>query len=427
MEASPRARFRSSVADVVSAGVCAVLALAGVVMLPILERADPGSVVGVAKPGSPGWWVIAGVLLVQALALVPVREFPRAMLLVVAAAPVALVVLAPGPAFSLTSVAVLVAVFRASVVHPGRHLRWVLLAMVLLVAASQGLNDLRSGSPFSATGVTAAALQAVVVVGTPLLIAQMIAARREARAARDREMRALAREHAALIDAAVSRERTAMSRELHDIAAHHMSGIALMAAAMDRQIDADPEAAKLSARQVRVQSRDVLDDLRKIVGLLRDDSEGTRTVEGLAAVRELVEGRHASGMAVVLEVVTAAGASILGAGIGPLAQLVVYRMIQEALANAAMHAPGAHCVVRIDDGAPDRLTAVVSNDAFHGPDPGPGGGFGLLGIRERAELVGAELHYGTTDQGGWEVRLSVPRDDTAHQHPTSPTTSQENA
>ena len=74
------------------------------------------------------------------------------------------------------------------------------------------------------------------------------------------------------------------------------------------------------------------------------------------------------------------------------------------------HAPGAHCVVQVDDRALDVLIVQIVDDGSRAPDPGPGGGFGLVGMRERADLIGAELDYGPTDAGGWRVRLTVKRE-----------------
>jgi signal transduction histidine kinase len=189
-----------------------------------------------------------------------------------------------------------------------------------------------------------------------------------------------------------------------------MSGIALMAAALDRQIDADPATAQRSARQIREQSSAVLDDLRRLVGLLREDADATRPLETLDAVSALVETRRAAGSEI--DLVVPAGSTGPGAGLGPLAQLVAYRMVQESLANAAAHAQGARCAVEIGDPHDGRLTIAVRNGAPAGPDPGPGGGFGLVGMAERAQLVGGDLTYGVTPDGGWEVRLTLPVEDT---------------
>ena len=237
----------------------------------------------------------------------------------------------------------------------------------------------------------------------------LVRSRNDLREARHDEQQARAEQRDAQVEAAVSRERTAMARELHDIAAHHLSGIALMAAVVDRQIDTAPEEAHRGVQQVRAQSTAVLDDLRRLVGLLRDDSDGERSVQTLAAVPELVERAQAQGP-IELSVLTADG-RLLGAGIGPLSQLALYRTIQEALTNASTHAPGASRIVDIDDSDDSHVVVTVTNAAptVAGPHS-VARGFGLVGMCERAELVGADLRYGRTPAGGWQVRASVLRE-----------------
>ncbi|MDN5915695.1 MAG: histidine kinase, partial [Pseudonocardia sp.] len=354
---------------------------------------------------------VAAVLVLQALVVAWVGRFPTTALPGLAALPLVLVWAAPGVAFTVTAVAELAGVFLAVVARPPRRRLWTALAgTALLLVIGQLLNEIRGGGSDIAAAVTGALLQAVLVVGLPLLLGLVIAAQRDAHDARDQEVWALRRERDALRHAAVSQQRVAMSRELHDIAAHHMSGIALMAAAMDRQIDSDPATAKGSARQIREQSSAVLDDLRRLVGLLREEPDASRPVETVAALSALVETRRAAGAEIDLAV--PAGDTDRGAGVGPLAHLVAYRMVQESLANAAAHAPGARCTVEIGDPHEDRLTITVRNGVPTGPDPGPGGGFGLIGMAERAQLVGADLTYGATPDGGWEVVLTLPVDDT---------------
>lgn len=377
--------------------ICLLLAL------PAVTAAEPHP--GLPRLGDAGWWTVVAVLVVQAAAVAWVGRFPSTVLPGLTALPLVLVWLVPGGAFSATAVAELAAVFLAVVARPPR--RWLLLVVTaLLLATGQVLNQVRAGEGLG-TAVAGGLLQGLSVVGLPLLFGLVVAAQRDTREARHHEVQALRREQDALLAAAVSRERMAMSRELHDIAAHHMSGIALMAAAMDRQIDTDPATAKHSARQVREQSRAVLDDLRRLVGLLREDADATRPVESLDAVAALVENRRAAGAEI--DLVVPAGSP--EQGVGPLAQLVVYRMVQESLANAAVHAPDARCAVEIGEPRHGRLAVVVRNGPPTGPDPGPGGGFGLVGMAERAQLVGADLTYGATPGGGWEVRLTLPVED----------------
>ncbi len=308
----------------------------------------------------------------------------------------------------------------AALVSAGTAGNWIELnGLALSAVPSDALGDALP------QGVT----QAIGAVGLPLVVALVVRSRREVRAARDAEVAArtaeasaAVREQDARVDAAVSRERAAMARELHDIAAHHLSGIALMSAVIDRQIDTDPTAAHEGVRQVREQSTAVLEDLRRLVGLLRDDAPAERAVETVAGIVDLVErARYRSD--VRLEVLR--GAHEVAEGVGPLAQLAAYRTAQEALANAALHAPGAVVTVTLDDRAVDHLELTVENaapavsapsaDAPAGPgEPtpeGPGaGGNGLRGMRERADLVGARLQTGTTPDGGWVVTLRLGRE-----------------
>jgi signal transduction histidine kinase len=381
-----------------------------VLVLPHLMAADPASFGGVAPRGS---WLAAAAITAQAVALLRARQCPGVVLCVVAAVPLPVAAALDEATFSLTRVALLVAVFLAGVRVPVRRLRVALAIAAALVAAGEFVNDTLATRLNPVAAIGDSVLQTVSVVVVPLLVALVVAARRDVTAAHRRELRAVAGERDALLAAAVAGERAAMARELHDIAAHHLSGIALLAAAVDRQIDTDPAAARHSVQQVRAQSKAVLEDLRRLVGLLREDSGGRRGVETLAAVPELVADRKAAGLAVDLRVVPAGIGRPLGDDVGPLAQLVAYRMVQESLSNAATHAPGAACTVQIDDHDDAAVVVTVTNEPGH---PVPANhevdgatGFGLIGMRERADLVAGQLSYGPTGEGGWVVTLRIPR------------------
>ncbi|ROP74763.1 sensor histidine kinase [Curtobacterium sp. PhB115] len=385
-----------------------VVALGLLVGLPPLDAADPdsaGLVLRVPAPFTAAWTVLAIGLLAQSAALLAARRAPRTVLLVVAALPVVIAALAPQTAdlFGLTALPVVVAVVLAALRVPLARLWPSLVAAAVLVAAGSAVLVPR------ATSVGQGVLQAVGAVGLPLLVTLLVQSRREVRAARTAEVSAVGREQDALVDAAVSRERAAMARELHDIAAHHLSGIALMAAVIDRQIDSEPERAHEGARQVREQSTAVLDDLRRLVGLLRDDVPAERAVETIAGIVDLVErARFRSDVRLDVH----AGDHPLAEGIGPLAQLAAYRTVQEALANAVLHAPSAPCTVTVDDRDPTRVAIRVENAPATDPAPGssPSGGNGLRGMRERADLVGARLQAGPTPSGGWLVELALGRE-----------------
>ncbi|MCS7482544.1 histidine kinase [Umezawaea endophytica] len=382
--------------------------------LPTAAEADP-DLAPVPALGDAEWWTVAMVLLVQAVAVAWSGRAPGKVLPGLAVAALVLVRVSPGPAFTFTAVAVLVAVFLAVISRPARPLwRPLLVAGVVLAIGQFVTAGARDVSSVGLAGV-GAVLQALLVIGLPLLFGSGIAARRDAHEARRLELAALRREQDALLQAAVSRQRTALSRELHDIAAHHLSGIAMMAAAVVRQIDTDPATAKHSVAQIRQQNRAVLADLRRLVGLLREDADVARPVETLDAVSALVQSRRAAGSEISLVL---PGQHVEA---GPLAQLVAYRMVQESLANAAVHAPGAPCEVEVGVLRDGWFTVSVRNGVPKNPDPGPGSGFGLIGMAERAQLIGAHLDYGPTPDGGWEVRLRLPPGDTVSATDALPT------
>ena len=410
---SPR---RPRPADVAVAAGCWLVVLGLLLVSPTLAAADEASSVVVAIPGSLAWWSALGVLTGQAVALAWIRSSPRTALLVVAALPLLLSIAGSADIFSLTSVAVVIAVFLAALRSPWGRLRSSLIIATITLVLGGVVNASLDGRLGVGAALLAATVQAVGVVGGPLLVAGAIVGRRDALAAARRELAAVAREHDALVLAAVAQERTAMARELHDIAAHHLSGIALMAAAVDRQIDTDPETAKRSVRQIRAQSTAVLDDLRRLVGLMRDDAEAPRTVASLAAVPELVEQRRAGGQAVELRMLSAPDGRPVAEGIGTLGQLALFRITQESLTNAATHAAGAPVVVDVDDRLDQLLVLTVTNGPGR-PGPSSAGGFGLVGMQERADLLGATLAYGATPDGGWQVRVEVPRDQSGRAGP----------
>jgi len=344
------------------------------------------------------------------VALLFARRQPGIVLCVVAAAPPAVAAATDEATFSLTRLALLVAGFLTGLPLPLRPSRSALIVSAVLLAVGEYVNTIRATGLNWPAAAAESMLQTVATLGVPLLLGLLVAARRDAGVAHRRELDAVARERDALVAAAVAGERAAMARELHDIAAHHLSGIALMAAAVDRQIDSDPDAARRSVRQVRAQTRAVLDDLRGLVGLLRENSGDERGVETLATVAALVAERQAAGMVVEMRIQAADAARPLGAGVGPLAQLVAYRMVQEALTNAASHAPSAPCTVVLDDRAADAVVVSVTNGPADREKPSDNRGFGLIGMRERAGLVAAALTYGPTERGGWAVTLRIPRD-----------------
>lgn len=362
------------------------------------------------------WLVGLAAVTAQAAVLAAGRPSPTARLLLVAAvAPVAAVT-GLGAATGITSVAVVVAAYAVTVARPWPDPAWALAGATLLVAAGELARQVRQEG-VTPSSVLLALAQGLLVVALPVAVGVVVGARREATRARVDEARAAAREQTALARTAVASERTAMARELHDIAAHHLSGIAVMTAALDRQIDTDPQGAKVAVREVRRQSTAMLRDLRSLVTMLRDDAEAPGTSpslgpapETLGGIPALVDGARATGRDVGLTVLGAAPADLAATPVGPLAQLAAYRTIQEALANAARHAPGAPCEVEVDARSTHAVVLTVRNGAPSTPvvQAPSSPGFGLAGMRERAELTDADLSVGPTDDGGWQVALTLP-------------------
>ena len=402
--------------DVITAVVCWVVAIGLLLVVPTASAGDPELAADAAGLGTPTWWVVALALTAQAVALVRVRAAPQSVLLLVTAIPLAVAWVGVGGLFSLTALAVMTASYIAFVDRPMRVTRGTGMTAAALLLAANIVAGVRDGDLTLGVLLAGSAAQTAFVVGGPALVALLVSSRRDIREAREHELLAVAREHEALVREARAQERTAMARELHDIAAHHLSGIAVMAAAIDRQITTDPDAAREGVRQVRSQSTAVLRDLRRLVGLLRESDAGELAVESLSGIAELTA--QAATLGAPVELVTLAGerGGPLGDGLGPLAHLTAYRLVQESLANAVQHAPGARCQVTIDDVDPGSVVVTVRNDAGKAAVPArPGGGFGLVGMRERAELTGADLRYGPTIDGGWDVTLRLSRDTTGNE------------
>jgi signal transduction histidine kinase len=221
---------------------------------------------------------------------------------------------------------------------------------------------------------------------------------------RRRHTRELVAEHEELTELerakrAVLEERARIAREMHDVVAHHMSMIAVRAETAPYRVTDLPESAQQELATIATAARAALTDMRRLLGVLRaEDGEApTEPQPGLTDLGDLVETARAAGVDVTL---TTDGLDGAPETVG----LAAYRIVQEALANAARHAPG-HPVTIDARGFPDRLELAVRNKRT-GPAT-PGGGHGLIGMRERAALLGGEL---TAEPDGPEfvVRATLP-------------------
>jgi signal transduction histidine kinase len=208
---------------------------------------------------------------------------------------------------------------------------------------------------------------------------------------------------------AVRQERVRIARELHDVVAHSL-GVVTVQAGVGRRIGATAPAEALRAlRAVEVTGRSALEELRRILGLLRDDDTqpSLAPAPGIADLGELAEVVRAAGTPVSLAVTGDAAA------LPPAAALTVYRIIQEALTNVVKHAGGAAAAVRVAAG-PDGVRIVVSDDgrpvvaSARAAGPGVAGRHGIVGMRERAAVFGGTLDAAAVPGGGFRVTAFLP-------------------
>jgi signal transduction histidine kinase len=202
--------------------------------------------------------------------------------------------------------------------------------------------------------------------------------------------------------AAVTEERVRIARELHDAVAHNISVIAIQAGGAQGIVDRDPGRAAEVAGLVEAVAREASGELHRLAGALRT-GEGPKPT--LARVDALATRARAAGQSV--ELCVEGTAAQLPVGV----DLAAYRIVQEALANAAKHAATAHARVTVRY-EPAAVEVEIADDGGGGDAPRhdrDGGGHGLVGIRERVGLYGGTLDLGPRpDGGGFRVRARIP-------------------
>jgi len=224
---------------------------------------------------------------------------------------------------------------------------------------------------------------------------------------RDRAERAEA-DQARRVSEARAAERARIAREMHDVLAHRLSLLATYAGALAYRPDAPPDQVSRAAEVVRSGVHQALDELREVIGVLRDDSlpdltAASRPLPGLPDLPELIGESRAAGMRIEM-----GGAAWSAAGLPDVAGRTAYRVVQEGLTNARKHAPGEPVTVTLGGGPGAGLDVSVVNQAgpaTAGPAfPVPGSGTGLIGLTERLELAGGKLEWRNSDG---EFRLSA--------------------
>ena len=205
-------------------------------------------------------------------------------------------------------------------------------------------------------------------------------------------------------EAVAAEERVRIARELHDVVAHCVSTIVVQAEAGQSLIARDPARAGDAFSSIQQSGRQALEELRRMVGLLRGDhDEGA--VRGpqpsLTNIEALLGPVRAAGVAVELTVTGRQRA------LPQVVDLSAYRIVQEALTNMLKHAQASSATVSLDYGEDDLSIRVTDDGRGHAPSSGNGTGHGLLGMRERARLHGGTLEAGSAE-GGFAVSSRLP-------------------
>ncbi|MFD7032405.1 sensor histidine kinase [Streptomyces sp. NPDC059917] len=352
-------------------------------------------------PGTPGGVFL---LVASALALLVRRRFPVSVFATVMAFEVVLRVglpIAPGINTSLV-----VALY--TVARTGRRAATAAVSLAIVGLALLGpVGGVSLGMATLGYGTSA-----VIVVGAALLV--------------NRWQRDVEANRRLLADRAVAEERRRIARELHDIVAHHITVMQLMAGGARANLERAPEAAREALVTLEDSGRLALSEMRQLLDVLRaDDPPRDESAPhphaaapeapqpGADDLDRLVTESRGAGLPTEL--------SVLGEPypLPPTVGLTLFRVVQEALTNARKHAGDARASVRIGYHR-DRITVEVCDDGVGGPGPEGGAaparsgrrgsGYGLIGMRERVALQGGTLEVGPLDEGGFRVAVDLPVD-----------------
>ncbi|MCX5247768.1 histidine kinase [Streptomyces sp. NBC_00201] len=348
-----------------------------------------------------GWRLAAGVVLVVAQAGSPrwVLRGPLAVLGVGVITGVAVWALLPAVTLTGALLAAQVALCVLSATRPRR----VSVAALAGMCALSGLGFV-SGGP----GAVAVCLLAVLLAWT---VGQWRRAQRARAAAETRR--------------AVAEERARIAREVHDVVAHTLSVMVIQAGAAEDVFGDRPEQARQALRAIDTAGRSALDELRLLLRAFgpeeRDPEAGDSAAEdpaegdpvdgeraprpGLARLDELADAVRAAGMTVRLD-----REGVPAGGLPAAVDLAAYRIAQEAVTNALRHAVGAD-EVRLSvtaDGGRIRITVADNGRTPPARSARAGAGRGLVGMRERARMLGGSLRAGPAAGGGFAVEAELP-------------------
>lgn len=328
---------------------------------------------------------ILGVAIVGPVALVAARRYPGPVVAIVsiAAAFDTLVNERGGPPYIALAFAIVSAIVRGA-----RVWAWISVGAAWLASVAYAIVIERADwTPGRIAGITFGTL---VVFG----IGEAIRSRRE----RYAEFRRLARQRE---QSELQAERVRIARELHDVLAHSLSQINVQAGVGLHLMDRQPDKAAEALASIKETSKTALDEVRQVLGALRADGPADAPLvpePGLDRLPALVGGIR--GLEVTLD-------DRIEHAPKPV-QLALYRIVQESLTNVTRHANAARASVRLWATAEAFHVEIRDDGVGTGGVASESGGRGLLGMRERAELLGGHLSAGPADGGGFRVAAEIP-------------------
>lgn len=322
--------------------------------------------------------------------LLTMREHPGPMVAIVGILVAPAIALGPGP--PLASIVLAFAVV-SGIIRGARTWVWGTLAGLAIVW------------PLAAYLLTSSSVAIIRPLMTALVLCLLVGMGEAIRNRRER-YREMSRQVAARRQSAAEAERVRIARELHDVLAHSLSQISVQAGVGLHLFESQPERARESLAAIKTTSNQALEEVRGVLGFLRAEGEpAARSPEpDLERLPSLVASFVQAGLAVRLD-------NRLPDGIPSAGQLAIFRIVQESLTNAGRHAQASQVSVVLEDDGGDHLVTIT--DDGRGGDPEAEQGRGLVGMRERAELLGGTLEAGSLPGGGFRVRARIP----ARSHP----------
>ncbi len=202
----------------------------------------------------------------------------------------------------------------------------------------------------------------------------------------------------------IVRERTRLAREIHDILGHHLSILNIQLETISKLQERDPARAAIEITEARRVAAQSMQDVRNAVAALRPTSIATLSLSGALAQLGREFEHNASDTSLTLDLETELPA------LPPDISVALYRTTQEALTNIRKHAHASKVLVRLryENGVIELLVLDNGQGTSSGEVQHQGDGFGLVGLRERIELLGGQVTHGPAEQGGYRVMVRVP-------------------